>query len=70
MNKRLVFALVLGAAAVTAGIALSKHKHGKDKTEGDCFPEFCGFCGDAEVMQKECGHDMDNPTLLRYRTGV
>jgi hypothetical protein len=70
MKKRWIFALVMGAAAVTAGIMLSKHKNGKDKNEGDCFPEFCGFCGDSEMMQKECGYDMDNPSILHRRTRV
>ncbi len=70
MKKRWIFALLVGAAAVTAGVVLAKSKNGKDKTEEDCFPEFCGFCGDAEMMQKECAYGVDNPSILRDRSRV
>ena len=68
MKKRWIFALLVGAATVAVGMSLIS-KRGKGRY-GECFPEYCGTCGDDEIMKRECENAMDMPTLLHNRGSV
>ena len=67
MRKVLKLLMLMGAAALTVGVILSKKDEQK---KGECFPEYCGTCGDDDVMQRECGQYVDDYTLLHHRGSV
>ncbi len=56
----------MGAVALAAGVILSK----KHTSEEICFPEFCGTCGDDDILRTECNCGMDSNIILHKRTGV
>ena len=68
MKNRWIVALTMGAAA--AVVAAAYFSNALRREEQDISPRICDFCGDEEVMQRECSYGMDNPTLFHNRTRV
>ena len=68
MKKRWIFALTASAVVAIAGAVIMSHRRRDERV--DCYPEVCGYCGDEDVMKRECGYAMDMPTLLRNRGRV
>ena len=65
MGKGWILAIALGAAAVAA-VMLSRQRTEK---EDACYPEYCGTCGDDDVMRKECGQYVDDYSSILHRGG-